>query len=90
MGPFRQHVPVMDRFYTRIGVPINFTEAAEICQRAADDDSSDGANSLAICLERRFGIDRDVQRSVLSYRKAASQQHPSGMNNWSRCVEYEC
>jgi TPR repeat protein len=71
-----------------IGVPINFTESCEFLQRAADGGNVDGANGLAICLERGSGIDKDTARAASYYRFAASQKHPAAMNNLGRCLEY--
>jgi TPR repeat protein len=70
------------------GVPVSFIEAAEYFQMAADGDSADGENALAICLELGLGIEKDMEQSVSYYRRAASQRHPGGMNNFGRCLEY--
>jgi TPR repeat protein len=70
------------------GVPVNFTEAAELFEMAAACENADGENGFAICLERGLGIEKDMQQAVSYYRRAASQRHPAGMNNFERCLEH--
>jgi hypothetical protein len=57
------------------GVPVDFTVAP-------------GENSFGCCLERGQGVDTDIGRAVLYYRKAASQSHPHALYNFGRCLEY--
>jgi TPR repeat protein len=38
------------------GIPVDFTEAAEFFQKAANNNNADGANSFSVCLELGRGI----------------------------------
>jgi TPR repeat protein len=70
------------------GVPINFTEAVEVFQKATDGGNPDGANRLAGCFDLGRGLEKDTERSRFDCRRAASQHHRSRMNNFGRCLEY--
>jgi TPR repeat protein len=71
-----------------LGIPIDFTIAAEFFQRAADSGNAEGENSFGCCLERGEGINQNIELAVQYYCKAASHNHPSGLYNFGRCLEY--
>jgi TPR repeat protein len=64
--------------YAGKGIPVDFTVAAEFFKKVSGSNDADGANSFGCCLEQGEGIDEDIERAVLYYRKAASQSHPHG------------
>jgi TPR repeat protein len=47
-----------------MGVPINFTVAAEFLKKAADLDDGYCANSFGCCLECDEGVDEDMPLAV--------------------------
>jgi TPR repeat protein len=71
-----------------LGIPIDFTIAAEFLKKSADSDDADGANSFGCCLEQGRGVDANIDLAIRYYRKAASQFHPDGIYNFGRCLEY--
>jgi TPR repeat protein len=71
-----------------LGVPIDFTVASALFQKAAESGNSDSAKSFGCCLERGEGVDVNIALAVNYYFKAASQTHPSGLYNIGRCLEY--
>jgi TPR repeat protein len=73
---------------TGLGIPIDFTVAAEFLKKAADSNHADGLNSFECCLEQGQSVDEDIDFAVRYYRKAASMFHPDGLYNFGRCLEY--
>jgi TPR repeat protein len=47
-------------------------------KKASDSNDANGANNFGCCLKQREGVDEDIERAVLYYRKVASQSHPHG------------
>jgi TPR repeat protein len=71
-----------------LGIPVDFTVAAEFFKKAADSGDADGLNSFGCCLEQGQGVDADIDLEVRFYRKAASLFHPDGLDNFGRCLEH--
>jgi TPR repeat protein len=72
---------------TGLGIPIDFTVAAEFSKKAADSNDADGLNSFGCCLEQGQGVDVDIDLAVRYYRKAPSLFHPDGLYNFGRFFE---
>jgi TPR repeat protein len=49
---------------TGLGIPVDFTVAAEFFKKAADSDDANGMNSFGCCLERGQGVDPDIDWAV--------------------------
>jgi TPR repeat protein/serine/threonine protein kinase len=75
-------------FRTGLGVPIDFTIAAELFIRAADSQEANGSNSFGCCLERGDGVAVDIEMAAIYYAKAASIGDPNGLYNIGRCLEF--
>jgi TPR repeat protein len=73
---------------TGMGVPLDFTLAAEFFQTAAYAGDRNGENGFGACLERGEGIAPDMQRALFYYRRAAAGLESDGMYNFARCLEY--
>jgi TPR repeat protein len=69
------------------GVPVNFTEAAELFQRSAEGGDSFGANGIGVCLETGRGIECQRCDSVSYFRQSAKAHNPAGLSNYGICVE---
>jgi TPR repeat protein len=73
---------------TGLGIPIDFTVAAEFFKKAADLNDANGINSFGCCLERGQDVDADIDCAISYYRRATKQSHSDGMYNFGRCLEY--
>jgi TPR repeat protein len=71
-----------------LGIPVDFTIAAEFLKAAADSGDVDGANWFGCCLERGQGVDKDIDSAVFYYESTACLSHPDGIFNFGRCLEY--
>ena len=71
-------------YYYGRGVAQNYSEAARLFRRAADQGDSDGQNNLGAMYELGLGVPQDNAEAVRLYRLAASQGNPNARANLGR------
>jgi len=65
----------------------NMYTAAQLFEKASDQNDIKSCFNLAICCERGLGVTRDESRAVELYRRAASAGHPDALFNLATFYE---
>ena len=65
-----------------------YTQSAEWFSKAAEEESADAQNYLAILYYNGLGVEQDYAKAVELYRKAAEQGHKDAQNDLAECYYY--
>ena len=77
-----------DYYYGRNGVSQDYTKAAELYRKSAEQGNATAQCDLGYCYEKGQGVSQDYYKAVEWYRKSAEQGDATAQFNLGVCYEY--